>query len=461
MFNDPAGWPFSPNSTKPMFCQLMPNSKHFAIATLFISGLTLGCTGSNAVVLKKAEATKLVAVRTVALAEQEVQKTTLQPATVHAFYRAEVRAKASGFVQKLQADIGDYVEEGATLAIIAVPDLEMHHQVLLAQIQRREAEEKQAESGIALAKAQVESAEASLAESKSQIMGAQATVAAAQAQFSRTQDLVQRQSLQNRMLDESRKLLDSERANEEAMRSSVTSAEAEVSVSKAQLVAAQADRDAAAAATNIARRELDELQVSIDYATIKAPFSGIVTARNIEPGDLVRGESEVGMGKPLFVISQVDQLRIRVPVPESDAPMVSPGDVMTLTFPSFKDEPPMTATVTRISGSLDPSTRTMMVEAEMPNANGKLLPGMFGQAVINLATEMAANLLPARAIRFDETGKAFVYMLSDGDEVSVASVTTGLDDGNLIEVTSGIKPGQRVIDSHLKRFVDGQKVKPL
>jgi RND family efflux transporter MFP subunit len=434
----------------------------FSLAGIFVVTCSLlGCTQSNSVVLKDTKATDLVAVRTVALAQEQVQRTTLQPASIHAFYRAEVRAKASGFVAKLHADIGDYVETGAKLAIIDVPDLRMHKEVLSAQIKQREAQEQQAKSGIVLAQARVESTEAKLAEAKSQISGAEASVAAAQAQFDRTQDLVQRQSLQDRMLDESRKSLDSERAQEDAMRSMVNSAQAEIAVAKAQLVTAQADLDAAEAATDIVRRERDELQVAIDYATLKAPFSGIVTERNIEPGNLVRGENEVGVGKAHFVVSQVDQIRVRVPVPESDAPLVSPGDLMTLTFPSFADEPPLTAKITRTSGNLDPSTRTMMVEAEMPNADGKLLPGMFGQASINLSTEVAANMLPARAIRFDEAGNAYVYLLSPTDEVTVATITTGLDDGNRIEVQSGIQPGQRVIDSHLQRFTDGQKVKPL
>lgn len=415
-----------------------------------------GCSSEQVTLNSKVD--QKVPVKTVAVVSEEIPQTTVQPASVHAYYRVEMRANTSGFVKKLNTDIGELVKAGDVLAEIDVPEMQMQLEVMEARIQRLAAEEQQAEAMIELAEAAAGSATAKVAEAESMVAGSEASVAAAEAEFSRTEDMVGRGSLQGRVLDEVRKKLDSESANQKAVESATESAKANVSVAKAKKRSAEADLKAAKAATEIAKRQLEELEVLIDYATLKAPFDGLVTARNIEPGDLVRSGSEVGSGKPLFVVSQIDKVRVRIPVPESDAAMVNPGDAITLTFPSFKDEPPMNATVTRISGSLDPSTRTMMVEAEIPNPDRKLMPGMFGQALIKMETTMAANVLPARAIRFDESGRAYVYVVGDDDVVSVADVATGLDDGNSIEVLSGVEPGQRVIDSHLKRFTDGQKV---
>lgn len=419
-----------------------------------------GCQPSS-VVLKKEGDLKVVPVNTVAIAPADVRRTTSQPASVHAYYRTEIGARASGFVESLQADIGDYVQAGATLATIDVPELQMQAKVKEAHVQRLEAKESQSRSRVKLAEAGVGSAEAKVEQAQAEMSGADASLAAAQAQFDRTEDLVERQSLQNRMLDEARKNRDSQAAMKESIESLVAAAEADVRVARAELAAAEADLQAAQAGTQVARRELDELNVLIDFAILRAPFDGIITERNVEPGELVHAQSVAGDGKPLFVVSHVAKLRVRVPVPETDAPLVNQGDTIRLTFPSFASETPLTATVTRTSGSLDPSTRTMMVEAEMDNPNGKLLPGMFGQATIELSTQVAAQMLPARAIRFDETGKAYVYVLSDDDVVNVTTVTTGIDDGHFIEITSGVQPGQRVIDSHLKRFTDGQTVQPL
>ena len=356
-------------------------------------------------VVKRSEDVRTISVKTVVVAEESVQRTTLQPASVHAYFRTEIRANASGFVKEVNADIGDYVAAGATLALIDVPEMEMRRRIIEARIRQYQAEEERAEAGISLASARVLSAQAKLAEAESQMSSAEASLAASEAEFARTQDLVQRQSLQNRMLDEVRMRRDSELAAKESVASAIDSAKAEVAVSQAQKTSAEADLDAAQAETDVTREELKELDVLISYATIQAPFAGIVTHRNVEPGELVRELSEVGAGRPLFVISQVDKVRVRIPVPESDAPLISQGDQVTLTFPSFTAEAPLTGTITRFSGSLDPSTRTMMVEMDVPNPDGKLMPGMFGQASINLSTKVAANMLPSRAIRYADEGK--------------------------------------------------------
>lgn len=416
-----------------------------------------GC-GVGQPVAKKPEGVRAIPVKTIAVAKTDIQPATLQPATIHAFYRAEIRAQASGFVKELKADIGDTVQAGAELAVIDVPEMLKQRQTIEARIRRLKAKENQSQAGVQLAAAKVRSSQARLAEAKAQMDRAHASVAAAEAEFNRTQDLVQRQSLQDRMLDEVRMKRDSQLADREAMASSIDLAEAEVAVAQAHEVAAHADLEAARAETDIARSELEEIDVLIGYASIRAPFSGVITERHVEPGDLVREQSEVGEVKPLFVVSQVDRVRVRIPVPEADAPLVNPGDEVTLTFPSFASEAALVGNVTRRSGSLDPSTRTMLVEAEMPNPEGKLLPGMFGQASIQVAKEIAANTLPSQAIRFEESGKAYVYLVDRNDTVSVVPITTGIDDGNLIEILSGIEAGQRVVGPHLKRFTDGQKV---
>lgn len=419
-----------------------------------------GCSADSSAGKQK-QAKQPVPVKTVSVTQQEIERTTTQPATVNAYYRAEVRAKVSGYVQKVQADIGDFVEAGTTLAVIDVPEMQKQRKVVKARITRSESEEQRAKSGIELAKANVQSAEASLVQAKAELKRTEAALAAAKAEFVRTRDLVRRQSLEDRVLDEVRKKRDSELANKDAVTSAIHSAEAQVAVAKAKLSFAKAELQAAEADTTIARGQLEELDVLIGYATLKAPFAGLVTRRSVDPGDLVREGSEVGKGEPLFVVSQVDKVRVHIPVPEVDAAHVSRGDAVRLSFPTFSGEPPMEGTVTRHSSDLDPSTRTMLVEAELPNPDRKLLPGMFGQASITLSTKVAANMLPARALRFEESGQAYVYVVTDDQTVAVVPVQIGLDNGHSIEIVSGLEPGQQVVDAHLKRFTTGQRVAPL
>ena len=418
--------------------------------------LCLGCAESVPPSVPK-PASAPIKVRTVAVVQQEVQRTTTQPATVQAYFQAEIRAKVSGYVESLHVDIGDFVKAGDVLVQIAVPEMGKQREIIESRLRRLHAEERQAEAGVSLAKANVTSARALLEEAKTRLQSADAALAASDAEFQRVQQLVELRSLESRLLDEARKKRDSDRANKEAVRSSITSAGAEVSVAQAKQNAAEADLAAAQAETAVTQKQLEELDVLMAYATLRAPFDGVVTTRTMSPGDLVRKNGDVDGSRPLLVISRIDKLRIQVPVPERDAAFVGKGDELTLTLPSFPGET-ITAKVSRISHSLDPSTRTMLIEAEYLNENGKLLPGMFGQASIALANKVAANMLPVRAVRFDEEGKASVCLVNADSTVSVVPVETGIDDGNQIEIVSDLKPGQQVVDAHLRRFTDGQKV---
>lgn len=430
------------------------------VVAIGLLAVTSGCSEATSATAKK-DPGKPVPVKTVSVSQEEVRRTTSQPATVHPYYRTEIRAKVGGYVGELKVDIGDYVEAGAVLAVIVAPEMQKQREIIEARIGRYQAEEGRAEAGVDLARANVRSAEAKLAQSKSELARADASLAAAESEFTRTSDLVERQSLQSRVLDEVRKKRDSQLASREAVASAINSAEADVAVASAREASAQADLKTALAETAIAQRELEELDVLIGYTTLKAPFAGVVTQRSVDPGDLVRKESEVGSGHPLFVISRTDRVRVHIPVPEVDAALISRGDAISLQFPSFPAEETLTAEVTRMAGDLDPSTRTMLVESEIDNPDRKLLPGMFGQAVITLSTTSATNMLPARAIRFSESGQAYVYIVDSDRRVSVQEVTTGLDTGHAIEIVSGLQPGQQVVDAHLKRFADGDRVAPL
>ena len=398
-----------------------------------------------------------VAVKTVAVAEQEVRHSSVQPATVHPFYTAEIQSKVHGYVKEVQADIGDMVTVGDVLAIIDVPETAKQRQMSLAMVKRQRAEEQRAQAGIELAKANVLALKAMESEARSKLLQVEATLAAAEAEFKRTTDLVQRGSMQPRILDEVRERRDSAAAGKAAVAATIDSAVANVAVAKAKVTAAEADLEVAAAETATKEREVEQIGELIKYATLTAPFSGVVTVRNVSPGNLV-GERNSNI--PLFVISQLDKVRIHIPVPENDAAFVGRGDSISVSFPSFPAEAAMTVPVTRLTGSLDPSTRTMLVEAEVANPDGKLIPGMFGQATITLSTNLASTVLPARAVRFSDTGDAYVYVVAD-EKVTVVPVTTGADDGNTIEIASGLEPGQVVVDAHLQRFTDGQVVRVL
>lgn len=437
------------------WCSAFSCSASLMVGSIVLGSLVAGCSNSPP---PEPAPSRPVPVRTVAVMQQDVKQTSTQPATVEPYYTAEIRARISGYVHEIKADIGDFVEAGAPLAVIEVPELEKQKETLQARLVRLKAEEKRATAGVSLAEANVTAAEALVEEAKSKLQSSDALLAAAEAEFKRVNDLVERRTLENRLLDEARKKRDAELANKQSVQSSVHSADANVLVAEAQKESAEADLAAAQAETSIAQKQLEELDVRLGFAELKAPFPGVVTARSVDPGDLVQEGTAGGHhGQPLFVVSQIDKVRVQTLIPEADAAFVNTGDSMTLTFPSFSGEQ-LTAKVSRLAQSLDMSTRTMLVEAEFENKDRKLLPGMFGQATVALATKTASNVLPARAIRFDENGKAYVYVVGTDDKVTVVDVSTGIDDGISIEILQGLESGQRVVDAHLQRLTTGQVV---
>lgn len=398
-----------------------------------------------------------VKVQTVSLQTKDLRYTTTQPATVAPLHKATIRARVAGYIREVKADIGDVVEQGAPLVTIDVPELDAQRAMLQAEIERRRAEERKAEQGVQLAAANVTAAEAGLQQAKAELQSVDASLAAAEAELKRTQDLVERRSVEPRLLDEVRERRDAQVARKAALQSAVTSAQAGIAVAQAQKEAAQAEQLAMQADTVIAERRLDELEVQLQFATITAPFTGVIAVRHAEPGDLVQPDTNAAA---LFELIQVDKVRIHVSVPERDAAAINRGDAMRVQFPSFANAEVLEVEVTRTTGQLDPATRMMRVEAEVDNKDGRLLPGMFGQATIELDVRSDVAVLPARAVRFTDTGDAFVYAVNDS-KVQVLPVVTGADDGRTIEIVSGLNDQQTFVDAHRQRFEAGQTVEVL
>ncbi|MEM7474974.1 MAG: efflux RND transporter periplasmic adaptor subunit [Planctomycetota bacterium] len=443
---------------------LPKQKKIFQLPFAYVAGmaalvLAFGCKPA-ATVTKKDEGDKPVRVRTVSLVQTDIERSCVQPATILPFYETEIRSRLSGYVEEVLVDIGDVVEVGQVLARLSVPEMEKRIGASESQVALLKSKELEAEAQVSLAKATVKAASAKLEQARAELLEEEASLAAADAELSRTKDLVQRGSLQQRLLDEAQKKRDSAQASQSAVLSAVQSAEAEVAVAQAAEAGAQAAIVSAKASTSVAVMQLEEQMVLLSYAELKSPFAGVVTERHVSVGDLMRGTLEAGSAT-LFVLHQTNKVRIHVPIPENHAPFVQPGDKLTITFPAFASEPPLEVAVTRVSSSLDASTRTVTAEAEVENPEGKWLPGMFGEATVGLETNVATNMLPARAVRFDEQGKAFVYLVDANNSVTIAEVQTGMDTGNEIEILSGVDLGQTVIGPHLARFTEGQIVEPL
>ena len=212
---------------------------------------------------------------------------------------------------------------------------------------------------------------------------------------------------------------------------------------KADVATVQAD------AANVAR--LQNLQ---DFKHIDAPYDGIVTQRNLNIGALVDAGAS---GSNLFVIADTSMLRVFVDVPETYAASVHvgmPADVSLNTYGAK----PITGTVARTADALDPNTRTLRTEIDVPNAEQRLVPGVYANVTLQVSTATRNYVVPANVLLFRAEGLRVA--LVDGQEhVHLQPVTLGRDFGNTVEISEGLSDGDRVVLSPPDSLYEGQQVK--
>jgi len=219
-------------------------------------------------------------------------------------------------------------------------------------------------------------------------------------------------------------------------------------------VIAKQDVDVAEASAKAAQHLLEQRQTWLDYTKVRAPYAGVVTARFADPGALVQGAtSSATQAVPLFTIMDVSTLRFYVNVPQEDAPFVKTGTPATIVLKE-PAEKKIETTVTRSTMSLDPSTRTMLVEIDIPNPGEALVSGMFVEVVLSLRQHQNALVIPPAALVADSSSKA-VFVVDHGVAHKV-SVKTDIDDGVWVEVTSGLTGAEDIVVVGKSQLVDGK-----
>ncbi|MDE1900742.1 MAG: efflux RND transporter periplasmic adaptor subunit [Alphaproteobacteria bacterium] len=227
------------------------------------------------------------------------------------------------------------------------------------------------------------------------------------------------------------------------------------SVSQQQADTAQAAADADAAAVNSAKANLDHLQQEEDFKQVVAPFDGTITARNTDVGALVIGESN-GTGQDLFHIADTGKLRIYVQVPENDAASITPDIKAELHFPE-RPADVVPATLSHMADALDPTNRTLMLEFDVDNADGRILAGGYTDVHITIPGRSDTVVLPVGAMLFRDVPR--VATVDDKGVATLHKVKIGRDYGRTIEITDGIAPGDRVIVNPPDSLQDGERVR--
>jgi RND family efflux transporter MFP subunit len=229
----------------------------------------------------------------------------------------------------------------------------------------------------------------------------------------------------------------------DALRKKDVVAQQDLDERRAALV--QAKANLAAADANLQR--LQELEA---FKNVTAPFDGIVTKRNVDVGDLIDTS-----GKPLFLLSQTDPLRVYISVPQSYANLVKTGQTVVVTQAELQNQK-FTGQITRTSGSIDASTRTMQVEVSLSNKDGALLPGAYVQVALPLSASATLSV-PSNALLFRGEGTR-VAVIDGSGKVKLHAVTLGRNNGTTVEVTSGLQASDRLVLNPPDSLIDGDIV---
>jgi RND family efflux transporter MFP subunit len=371
-----------------------------------------GCKG------KQADSAPVATASIAPVARGDLSSTLTVAGEFQPYQEVELHAKVSGYIQRINVDIGDRVKNGQVIATLEVPELIAQVAGSQAEVRHSQSEIARAQSGVALAEANyaaVHAAYTRLSEASKQRPG-----------------LVAEQEL------------DDSRARDLDAQAKINVAKSALEASKEQLGVSQADNQ--------------RVQSLKDYSVVTAPFTGVITMRYADVGSLIQaGTASNTQSMPVVKVAQSDLLRLRMPVPEEDVPFIKIGGDVSIKLQATGKT--FTGKIIRFTRELSTSTRTMLAEVDVPNPDLTLSTGMTAQTTIVLQAQKNVLTVPADAVLRGES-QASVLIVDTDDKVQKVPVALGIQSPDRIEITQGLSEHQSVIVSGQTNYQPGQVVRP-
>jgi len=427
--------------------KLMPLSR--LIWSVVIPGMVLLSPGRYTSAQQAAEpgdaaiAGQAVTVQVTRPAQRPLVRTLKMPGTLAPDEQVDLLAKVSGYVSEIKVDIGDRVREGQLLVKISVPEMADELRQTEAVLGARQARVRAVQAKVIQAQRMIETARA-------EVLQYAAQHELDEINLQRQQELREGKAIPQQALDEAR----SAHTITEAR---LQIAEARVAGAEAEKLAVDADVQVAESEIAVAQAQRARLLTLMEYASIRAPFDGIVTRRNVDHGTFVRSAAEGDAG-PLLRVAKTDRIRIVLEIPEVDAPYVRVGTEVEIDVKALQEEP-FGGVVSRTARALRPETRTMRAEVDIDNAGGRFAPGMYVVMVVKLETKATAMLIPSKALRV--RGKDTLVLVAADGVAQARPVEVGYDDGIWAEVLTGLQGAELVITSASGTISAGSAVVPV
>ncbi|MCI0640835.1 MAG: efflux RND transporter periplasmic adaptor subunit [Gemmataceae bacterium] len=397
---------------------------------------------------------------------------TPQPAHVEPYEKTEIQAKVSGFLEAIgpalsaigkplldatgkprPLDIGDRVKKGQVLAELWVPEDKQDLLRKAALVEKAVAELGQAKAAAQAAEALAAAAHTKIDEVAALVAKYDADVRYRKIEYERQLGLFKQLVVQGDVVEKEENLLRVAEAALTAAKNAVLTAKANAKVEQAKRLQAAADEKAAEARVKVAQADQKHTEIMVAYATIRAPYDGVLTRRLVDTGDFIQAAT-TGKGTPLFTLAWVDRLRIVAKLPAEEAALVKIGQPARFVLNSSGGQP-LSGKVVRIADALDFEFRTMRIEAELDAPPANLRPGTFGSGTITLVDIPDGLVLPASALA---TGETPCVWCVEGGRVVRREIKIGYSDGVRLQVVGGLGAEANVIAEGQHGVRDGQAV---
>ena len=377
--------------------------------------LLVSCTQDQPAPVSAATESPTVAVAKVT--RTDLSRSLTLTAEFEPFQEVDVMAKVSGYIRRINVDIGDRVREGQLLATLEIPEMQ---------------------DDLTRAAASIEEAQAELAAARDELQRAQSAHEAAHLSYTRVLDVSKREP----------GLVPQQEVDEVHARDLV--AEAQVSAARSHISSCEQR-------IHVTQADQARLKTMDQYATIAAPFAGVVTQRYANTGSLIQAGTS-SQAVPVVRLSQNGLLRLALPVPESDVPQVRLGELVEVRVPALHQSFP--GKVARFADKVDQSTRTMKTEVDVQNPAMVLIPGMYAE--VDLITEQRKGVLaiPVEALEV-AAGSSRVFAVGPSAAIRITRVVTGIETAKVVEIrTSDLKEGDSVVIGSRAGLKDGEQVRP-
>lgn len=379
---------------------------------LYISACRSGSGGSDA------RAASIPSARVAVAQRGDISHVLTLAGQFQPYQEVDVHPKVSGYMRKINVDIGDIVQQGQTLAVLEVPELKAQLQQTVFEVDQAKEEITRAEHEINRAMAQHSALHEEFVRLKQAGEGHPGLIAEQELDNAQAADL---------------------------------GAEAQVDAAKAAMAAAQQHMGSAQA-------DNQRVQALHDYTNVVAPISGVVIWRYADTGALIQGGTNSNsQDLPIVRISQSSLLRLRLPLPEDDIPFIHQGDVVQVRVDAVNRS--LTGKIVRFTRDVNFETRTMETEIDVDNKDLSIAPGMYANTMLRLAHVDDVVTIPLEALVLH--GKQWVvYTLGSNNHVHIRPAQIGIEGSRLAEIRGGLDPGERVILGGQEQYQDGEAVNP-